>query len=165
MNSCCKIPTYGTYSLPRKGFNVEALLSKIEALGLATYTKDGLMSSADKQKLDCLQPAIVKYNTTAYWDSRVSYIPGPGDIIIYSDFKTTEKDGETIYVPGIKIGTGNAYVQDLAFINDFDSTEIMEHISNTVIHVTQEEKDFWNNKLNVDDMQEVIGEALVFNRR
>jgi hypothetical protein len=153
MNSCCKIPTYGTYSLPRKGFNVEALLSKIEALGLATYTKDGLMSSADKQKLDCLQPAIVKYNTTAYWDSRVSYIPGPGDIIIYSDFKTIEN------------GTGNAYVQDLAFINDFDSAEIMEHISNTVIHVTQEEKDFWNNKLNIDDAQEVIGEVLVFNRR
>lgn len=157
---------YGTYQIERSGINISALLDKISSIGIATHSKDGLMSAADKEKLDCLGTATIRYNTTAYWDAQVGYIPAAGDIIIYADYKTQEKDGQTIYVPGIKVGSGNAYVQDLAFINDseYDYTEMIQHMANTHIHVTDEEKAFWNNKLNVDDTQEVVGESLVFNR-
>ena len=104
------------------------------------------------------------YGTTEYWNSRIGYIPKAGEVIIYSDYKTMEKDGELVDVPGIKIGSGNGYVQDLAFISEDDSEALMEHIDNGNIHVTLEKKIFWDGKLNVDDMNEVVGETLVFNR-
>lgn len=166
MSKCNKMTPYGTYQIERSGINISALLDKISGLGLATHSKDGLMSAADKEKLDCLGTTTVRYNTTAYWNAQVGYIPAAGDIIIYSDFKTHEEDGETIYTPGIKVGSGNAYVQDLAFINDSDAdyTEMIEHMANTHIHITDAERAYWNNKLNVNDLQEVVGESLVFNR-
>ena len=108
--------------------------------------------------------AGLKYGTTEEWNSQIGYVPVPGEIIIYSDYKTKEVDGQIINVPGIKIGTGNAYIQDLAFINDNSSEELYEHIRNTVMHVTEEERRRWNNKLNVDDEAEVINESLIFNR-
>lgn len=49
-----------------------------------------------------------------------SFIPLKGEIIVYDDYAiaTYEENGETktINVPGIKVGTGNAYLGDLSFI-------------------------------------------------
>jgi len=36
---------------------------------------------------------------------------------IYSDYKVVEKDGEEIYLPGIKIGDGKAFLIDIPFLN------------------------------------------------
>lgn len=149
------------YKLNRTGSEVEALLDKIDQLGLATPSSSGLMSAADKAKLNA---TTIRYNTTHYWDCLVGYIPGPGEIIIYSDYREVEIDGRTVTLPGIKIGSGNAYVQDLAFL-DMGQTEILlSHIRDNVRHITDEERAYWNNKLNVDDNNEVVGEALIFNR-
>ena len=53
---------------------------------------------------------------------------------------------------------------DLPFIGDTAVDEVKEllrkHIEDQNIHVTQEEKNFWNAKLNYD----VDGEILTFNR-
>lgn len=105
-----------------------------------------------------------QYATTEEWNSRIGYIPSVGEIIIYSDYRTKEVDGETINIPGLKIGSGNAYVQDLAFLDEDLSDTLFNHIRNAVIHVTAEEKERWNNKLNVDDTAEVINGSLIFNR-
>lgn len=75
----------------------------------------------------------------------------------------------TVTVPGIKIGNGNAYVQDLAFIDTDLRDKIMGHIENQDIHVTLGEKAFWNNKVNIDDSyeiphEELEDEILIFNR-
>ena len=40
----------------------------------------------------------------------------------------------------------------------------MEHMADRIIHITAEERAFWNNKLNVTD-EEVINEVLIFNRQ
>lgn len=47
-------------------------------------------------------------------------------------------------VPGIKIGSGNAYVQDLMFVGDvaIDTQILEDHINDTTIHTNTEEKDF-----------------------
>lgn len=47
-------------------------------------------------------------------------------------------------VPGIKIGSGNAYVQDLMFVEgtSVDIDIIKNHIEDTSIHTNEEEKDF-----------------------
>lgn len=108
--------------------------------------------------------ASVRIGTTDYWNNKIGFIPMNGEIIIYSDYDSVVVDGHTVSVPGIKIGSGNAYVQDLAFVGAADREDLLAHINNTTVHVTNEDKLFWNNKLNVTDNQEVIGEALVFNR-
>lgn len=88
----------------------------------------------------------IEYGTTEYWASRVGYIPAEGTLIIYTDYETVEKDGQMVYVPGVKVGTGNAYVQDLAFTEDALDTAK------------------WDGKLNIDDEHEVENEVLIFNR-
>lgn len=108
--------------------------------------------------------ASARIGTTEYWNNKIGFIPTDGEIIIYSDYDSIVVDERTVNVPGIKIGSGNAFVQDLTFVGAADREDLLAHINNTTVHVTNEDKLFWNNKLNVTDNQEVIGEALVFNR-
>lgn len=82
----------------------------------------------------------VLYDNTASWNSQAQLVSQQGYIYIYSDYK---QDGEGNNIPGIKVGDGNAYLIDLPF-----STKLIdEHIANAVIHITQAERDFWNNKV------------------
>ena len=104
------------------------------------------------------QVRIVKGNsvyldTTENWNAKRSYRPLRGDIIVYTDHgQIVDVYGETVNVPGVKIGDGNAYLIDLPFVGADVRyqilTELREHTGNTGIHVTPEEKEFWNNKLN-----------------
>lgn len=95
---------------------------------------------------------------------RSGYIPNAGVIIVYSDYGSTVIDGETVPVAGIKIGSGNAYVQDLAFIGDDVKAALLNHIADDSVHITPEDRAFWDNKLNVTDYREVVDETLVFHR-
>ena len=109
-----------------------------------------------------------KRDTTANWNAARGFVPLTGEVIIYTDYKTIRKeiDGEmkNVFVPGIKIGDGQTYVQDLPFVDTELRDKIMEHINNENIHVTLQEKLFWNNKLNVNDNMELVDGALVLNR-
>ena len=109
-----------------------------------------------------------KRDTTANWNAARGFVPLAGEVIIYNDYKSIQKeiDGEirNVLIPGIKVGDGQTYVQDLPFIDEELRDRIMNHINNENIHVTLQEKLFWNNKLNVDDASEVVDTALVFNR-
>ncbi len=112
--------------------------------------------------------ANIKYGTTEHWNSAAGFIPGDGEIIVYTDYQTITKispvTGEeiTMPVPAIKIGTGNAYVQDLAFVDEWERDLIYDHIHNTDVHVSPEDKQRWNNKLNYE--QNIQNETLVLNR-
>lgn len=109
-----------------------------------------------------------KRDTTQHWNEARGFVPLAGEVIIYTDYKTTRKeiDGEmtNVHIPGIKIGDGQTYVQDLPFVDTELRDRLMDHINNQDLHVTLQEKLFWNNKLNVDDTSEVVDTALVFNR-
>lgn len=101
---------------------------------------------------------LARRDTTAAWNEKRSFIPMRGEIIIYMDHgRIDDGYGNMVNVPGIKIGDGNAYLIDLPFVgNDMRYqilSELRNHTGNTVIHVTPEEKEFWDNKLNfrVDD--------------
>ena len=119
----------------------------------------------------------LKRDTTANWNNAKGFIPMAGEVIIYTDYDTVtyqvEEYGKTItktaQIPNIKIGTGNAYVQDLAFVDEKTRNILMEHINNYDLHTTLQEKIFWNNKINVDDAYEqthgeLIDETLILNR-
>lgn len=108
---------------------------------------------------------LVSENTTEGWNSTPDYIPKRGEIVIYTDHIVRQDDlGNDIYYPGIKIGDGNAYLIDLPFTDDalrYDVLQALEaHMNNATIHVTQEDRDFWNSKLNYD----LDGEELVLTR-
>lgn len=147
--------------LIQTGAEVQAAINKIIALSVATATTPGIMSAEDKRKLDSIG---IHFNSTEYWNNEIGYVPGAGEIIIYSDYKTIQKGGVNINVPGLKVGSGNGYVQDLAFVGEAEAESLLAHISDTAMHTTAAEKLFWNRKLNVNDAQEVSGETLIFNR-
>lgn len=119
----------------------------------------------------------LKRDTTSNWNSAGGFIPLAGEVIIYTDYQTktwtVEEYGETVTktanIPGIKIGDGRAYVQDLPFVDEELREKLMNHINNMDIHVTLAEKEFWNNKVNIDDSEELISgdlidDTLIFNR-
>lgn len=89
-----------------------------------------------------LTVSAVYSDTTAGWAANLDLIAEKDAIYVYTDYDTTS-DGEL--VPGIKIGDGLAYLIDIPFVD----AVMQEHIANTVIHVTQAEKDYWNNKCSV----------------
>lgn len=107
--------------------------------------------------------ADIKSGTTAYWAAS-GYIPAADEIIVYTDKSSKVVDGVTVYTPGIKIGSGNAYVSDLVFVGDDVADSLLAHMSDDVRHITAAERSSWNNKLNVDDNFEVEGTTLVLNR-
>ena len=128
-----------------------------------------LLGKLDKSEFDEFKATLpelnnISYGSIAYWNSQVGYVPKEGEIIIYSDYKRKLVNNQYVNIPGIKIGQGSGYVQDLAFVGEDLADTLLNHITNTMIHVTPEDKTRWNNKLNVDDDAEVINESLIFNR-
>jgi hypothetical protein len=119
----------------------------------------------------------LKRDTTSNWNAAIGFIPLQGEVIIYTDYQTkswtVEEYGETVTktvnIPGIKIGDGLAYVQDLPFVDEELREKLMNHINNMDIHVTLADKEFWNNKVNIDDSDELVSgdlvdDTLIFNR-
>ena len=102
----------------------------------------------------------VYVNTSAYWAARPDYRPDFGVVIGYTDRETVTVDGVTKNVPGFKIGDGDAYLADLPFEDAAVVATLTAHMQDVGMHVTAEEKAFWNNKLNLT----ISGEVLTFNR-
>ena len=97
--------------------------------------------------------AGIEFGTTAEWNADPQYRPVKGMIVVYTDYqqKIDESTGEIIYIPGFKIGDGNAYLIDKPFIGDDIRDLLMEHIEDTGIHIQPGEREFWNNKLNYEE--------------
>lgn len=106
---------------------------------------------------------LVYYSRTSQeWNQDASLISEKNVLYIYVDYKTTIKDGEEIFIPGLKVGDGKAYLIDLPFLNSSTNIEqqFIDHMQNLIIHITDAERQFWNNKLNL----ELQDENLIFNR-
>lgn len=107
--------------------------------------------------------ARIEIRTTEEWNNRMQYIPEAGRIIIYSDKSII--DG--VAYPGIKIADGLAYVVDLPFVGDDVTSRIISllepHINDKNIHITDAERQFWNNKINYE--LDESGENLIINRQ
>lgn len=109
--------------------------------------------------------AGIEFGTTEYWDERPTYVPVEGMIIVYTDYDSyvDEETGETIYIPAIKVGDGNAYLIDKPFIGDNIKEALVEHVDNSLIHVSEEDRLSWNNKITCDDNAQ-DSDMLVFTR-
>ena len=94
------------------------------------------------------------YDTTANFNSDPSRITEEKAIYVYCDYQKDEDDND---IPGIKIGDGKGYLIDAPFID----TLYAEHIMDRIIHITQEERMFWNDKVRCyidfnDDIENLI---------
>lgn len=85
----------------------------------------------------------IKYDSVEGWAANIDYIPLEGEVIIYTDYDVV--DG--VKIPAFKVGDGMAYAADLPFVNDIQREEFINHINDTVIHITEDERAFWNNKV------------------
>ena len=102
--------------------------------------------------------ASIYMKTTAEWNQQISTIGQTNTFYIYTD-RTTKEDGQghIINCPGIKVGDGISYLIDLPFVDDL----FYSHINNMDIHVTLAEKQFWNNKVRIQD-SELDEQNLIF---
>lgn len=83
---------------------------------------------------------IFLYGTTRYWNAQPRLIAQNKTIYVYTDH---DQDGEGNDIPGFKLGDGMAYLIDIPFV-----TQNMEnHIKDVIRHITQDERNFWNDKV------------------
>lgn len=92
---------------------------------------DGLISTAHLP---------VEYGTTSEWSGRAGETSQEGVFYVYTDARLDEQGNA---VPAFKLGDGLAYIGDLPFVD----VEFVSHINNPDIHVTQQEKTKWNDKV------------------
>lgn len=107
-----------------------------------TYIKDDIVTNVGVV-LDYLldSSATIDIHTTAEWNGEAGRaISEKNTFYVYSDGYTLA-DGTVI--PRIKLGDGMAYIIDLPFLDE----KYYSHIRDASIHVTPEEKAFWNTKL------------------
>ena len=105
--------------------------------------------------------AKIQVDTKQNWSQNLTLIPEKGELIVYSDYAQIEKDGNTINVPNFKIGDGLAYNIDLPFVGDDLREMLTNHVNNGTIHITAEERAFWNNKVRTEDF-DIDNENLIF---
>lgn len=147
--------------------DIEELIRQLEELNLIVKGSepedyaDGLVNRVEV--LEILVKQIqedtrykIYYDTTENWNNQPTLVSEEGSIYIYSDGKIVEKEGESIVIPRIKIGDGNAYLIDKPFID----SDIREKIE-TLVTITQEDIDRWNSQLDVK-INNVDEENLIF---
>lgn len=91
-----------------------------------------------------LNLSSIKYNTTAGWNSQPSLVSENNIIYVYTDYYDIEDGKKSI---GVKIGDGNAYLIDLPFVDSGIVEMVEKHISDDEIHITNDERIAWNNKV------------------
>ena len=102
----------------------------------------------------------LKRDTTANWNAARGFVPLEGELIIYTDGRSIQQDGQTVNLPTIKIGDGRAYVQDLPFVDDDTRDALLMHINDALSHVSARDRQFWNHKVDIDDTYEILNEEL-----
>ena len=121
--------------------NYENLINKPSINGVVLL---GDQTSADLN--------IVSENTSEGWAQMPLYVPKKGEICLYSD------------TASIKIGDGSVPLADLPSIGSGDYRTVMNalerHMQDQTIHVSREDRERWNAKLNYD----TVGEELIFTR-
>lgn len=83
----------------------------------------------------------VRFNTTYGWDTEHYGMVAEADTLyVYTDHSV---DSQGNIIAGIKVGDGMSYLIDMPFTDKL----LTEHISDQTVHITQAEREFWNNKV------------------
>lgn len=117
---------------------------KAGLFGNASYTQltdlpklNGVVIKGSRTGDDYSVPTI-KFDTTENWKAS-GEVSEEHVIYVFTDYKE-DPDGNAI--AGIKLGDGKAYIIDLPFLDSIAAA----HAADTDIHITAEEREYWNNK-------------------
>lgn len=136
--------------------SVASVSNKTASTSTGSASNFSGQSSAIQNIID--SAAHIYYRTTAGWNEQPSLIAERGAIYVYSDHSSAIVDGQAKIVPGIKVGDGTSYLLDMPFLDSGSdgsgggSTDqevldlLTEHINNTSIHVSANDRSFWNGK-------------------
>ncbi len=105
--------------------------------------------------------ASIRLGTKEYWNNNPLIIPAKGELIVYTDYSSKEIDGQTVYIPRMKIGDGQVVVCDLPFVGDDLELMIQAHILDDDLHLRYGERQFWNNKVTTL-LDSIDNENLIF---
>lgn len=83
--------------------------------------------------------------TKAQWVTEGLNTSEPNVLYVTTDHRTVTKDGTTYEIPAFQLGDGNAYIIDLPRAT-VDEQTFLDHVNDSVVHITQAEREFWNNK-------------------
>lgn len=90
----------------------------------------------------------IYYDTEENWNAQRQLIAKRKAIYVYSNHSYIEDSvGNRTYIPAIKVGDGTSYLIDMPFVSDDIRRDLMNHISQDGIHVTERDRWFWNNKV------------------
>lgn len=87
--------------------------------------------------------ASIYYNTVEGWDAQPELVSEKNAMYVYTD--AYEENGTLI--PSIKIGDGSSYLIDIPFVESKLMEDFNDHIRNTQIHVSEEDRIRWDNKV------------------
>lgn len=111
--------------------------------------RDGLAYFLEKLKAYISNKyAAIYFDTVENWDRQTFLLSEKGALYVYTDHIV---DGDLV-IPGFKVGDGGAYLIDLPFTD----AEYYKHIMDETIHITQAERDDWNDKISckLDDIDD-----------
>lgn len=131
---------------------VNRLVTEVE--GNSELAIDGLIYNVYILQQQYSELVGIYYDTVENWNNQPDRIAKKGDIYIYLD--APQAYGGT--GPRIKIGNGG-YLIDLMFVDQ----NYFDHLQNNIIHITQEERENWNDKVGVTVVQD-NGNQLLFYR-
>lgn len=134
---------------------IENLARSVQELKDIVQGKDG--QDGLEQKVQQLEEAVaqiettvdVYYDTKENWDAQPALVGELGKIYVYSNAK--EYQGQLL--PRIKIGNGESLLKDMYYMD-----QDIENAIKSIINITDEDIDNWNNKVSVeiDDEQETL---------
>ena len=140
----------------QNGYDLQSTVGDINYVqqdDITTNLRRLKQDKADKQDLNDINIAIqqiirdmhlkqanVRFNTTATWNNEPSFRSQANTLYIYTDY---QQDDYGNFIAGIKVGDGNSFLIDMPFLDE----QYLQHIHNTTIHITQQERQFWNNKV------------------
>lgn len=128
---------------------LERIVKEVEGDSSTAY--EGLISKVEKLIYQFDHMPKIYYDTTENWNSQSELISEKGSIYIYLDANQLHENFE----PRLKIGNGS-YLIDINFIDQ----DYYDHIRNKIIHIKQEEREYWNDKIGVK-INELDNEQLV----
>ena len=132
------------------------MINKVDMSGTITSNKTNIAGTITAQQLlsgEVFIPETIAskiyYDTTEMWNSQNTLVAQKGCIYIYKDYRqVVHDDGSITTIPSMKIGDGTSYLIDLPFADG----------------ITQEDREFWNNKVSIIEATAVDG-TLTFTTR
>ena len=106
--------------------------------------KEGTRILWEKMKV-LVEGQVMCYRRTAQeWNQDPNYMSQAGVLYIYENYKDLPNGTK---IANFKVGDGVNYLIDLPFVNADLSQNLYQHVNNSRIHITDAERNFWNNKI------------------